>query len=36
MSMAHDEKGFFSAGWDGEAIVNRLFIYYCRHADACI
>ena len=22
MSMAHDEKGFFSAGWDGSALVS--------------
>lgn len=24
MSMRHDEKGFFSAGWDGEALVGML------------
>ena len=23
LSMQHDEKGFFSAGWDGEALVGR-------------
>ena len=22
MSMAHDEKSFFSAGWDGVALVS--------------
>jgi hypothetical protein len=25
MSMQHDEKGFFSAGWDGEAIVRAIY-----------
>jgi hypothetical protein len=23
LSMEHDEKGYFSAGWDGEALVSR-------------
>lgn len=22
LSMEHDEKGYFSAGWDGEALVS--------------
>lgn len=22
LSMEHDEKGYFSAGWDGEALVG--------------
>lgn len=22
LSMSHDEKGYFSAGWDGEALVS--------------
>lgn len=26
MAMRHDEKGFFSAGWDGEALVIQLLI----------
>lgn len=27
LSLQHDEKGFFSAGWDGEAIVS-VFTFY--------
>jgi transcriptional activator SPT8 len=23
LSMEHDEKGYLSAGWDGEALVSR-------------
>lgn len=26
MAMRHDEKGFYSAGWDGEALV-RIFAF---------
>lgn len=25
LSLDHDEKGYFSAGWDGEAIVSHVF-----------
>lgn len=24
LSMDHDQKGFFSAGWDGEALVRMI------------
>ena len=24
LAMEHDQKGFFSAGWDGEAFVSQL------------
>lgn len=35
LSMDHEEKGFFSAGWDGEAIVGNIYAHsfssYNRH-----
>ena len=33
LSLQHDEKGFFSAGWDGEAIVSHLAYLAVRNAD---
>lgn len=28
LSLSHDEKGYFSAGWDGEAIVRSILAFF--------